>query len=121
MRTSLLLLAVVCAMVLSTGAAHAETKVTPPSAYTIASALAGPDAGTMAVYRNGALVLIEVVHPARADGTPADRALTQYDLKAMTSVSWYPAAASAGCSAGTFSGDWGDPFAMTVELSASID
>ena len=121
MRTSLLLLAVVCAMVLSTGAAHAETHTPPPTAYTITSALAGPDAGTMTVYRNGALVLIEVDHPAKADGTPADRSFTRYDLKTMTSVSWEPAVPSAGCSAATFSGDWGDPFAMTAELSASID
>ena len=121
MRTSLLLLAVVCAMVLSTGAAHSEIKVPPPSAYTLTSALAGPDAGTMTVYRNGALVVIEVDHPAKADGTPPNRAFTRYDLKTMTSVSWDPAAASAGCSAGTFSGDWGDPFAITAELSASID
>lgn len=92
----------------------------PPTAYTITSALAGPDPGTMTVYRNGSKALADVNHPAKPDGTPASRSLTLYDLKAMTSYSWEPAATSAGCSAGTFSGDWGDPFAMTGELSASI-
>ena len=92
----------------------------PPTAYTITSALAGPDPGTMTVYRSGSMALTELNHPAKADGTPANRSLTLYDLKAMTSFSWDPAATSAECSAGTFSGDWGDPFAMTAELSASI-
>jgi len=121
MRTSLLLPSVVSAVLLTAGAAHAETKVPLPTAYTITSALAGPDPGTMTVYRDGALVLIEVDHPAKSGGTPADRSLTRYDLKAMTSVSWNPAATSAECSAATVSGDWGDPFAMTAELSSSID
>src|ERR1017187_9139599 len=77
----------------------------PPTAYTITSALAGPDPGTMTVYRSGSMALTELNHPAKADGTPANRSLTLYDLKAMTSFSWDPAATSAECSAGTFSGD----------------
>jgi len=95
-------------------------QATPPTAYTITSALAGPDPGTMTVYRSGAMALTEVNHPAKPDGTPAGRSLTLYDLKAMTSFSWDPAGTSAECSAATFSGDWGDPFAMTDQLSASI-
>jgi len=92
----------------------------PPTIYTITSAVAGADPGTMTVYRNGSMALTELKHPAKPDGTPADRSLTLYDLKAMTSLSWDPTATSAECSAGRFSGDWGDPFAMTAELSASI-
>ncbi len=92
----------------------------PPAAYTITSAQPGPDSGTVTVYRSGSMALIDLNHPAKPDGTPADRSLTLYDLKAMTSFSWDPAATSTECSAGTFSGDWGDPFAMTAEVSASI-
>lgn len=92
----------------------------PPTAYTITSALAGPDPGTMTVYRSGPKALTDMNYSAKPDGTPANRSLTLYDLKAMTSFSWDPAATPAACSAGTFSGDWGDPFAMTAELSASI-
>jgi len=92
----------------------------PPTAYTITSALAGPVAGTMTVYRNGSMALTEMNMPAQPDGTPATRTLTLYDLKAMTSWSWDPGTTPASCSAGTFSGDWGSPFAMTAELSASI-
>ncbi len=91
-----------------------------PTAYTITSALSVPDPGTMTVYRNGSMALTEVNHPAKPDGTPANRTLTLYNLTAKSSFSWDPAATPAACSAGTFSGDWGDPFAMTGELSASI-
>jgi len=41
----------------------------PPTAYTITSALAGPDPGTMTVYRNGSMALIELNHAAKPDGT----------------------------------------------------
>jgi hypothetical protein len=66
------------------------------------------------------VALIDLNYPAKPDGTAANRSLTRYDLKAMTSVSWDPGATPPACSAGTFSGDWGDPYAMTAELSASI-
>jgi len=42
---------------------------------------------TMTVYRNGSMALIELNHPAKPDGTPANRSLTLYDLKAMASFS----------------------------------
>ncbi len=92
----------------------------PPTAYAVTSALSDSDPGTMTVYRNGSSALIELNHPAKPDGTPARRSLSLYDLKAMASFSWDPGTVPAVCSAGTFSGDWGDPFAMTAELSASI-
>jgi hypothetical protein len=91
-----------------------------PTAYTITSAMPGSDQGTMTVYRSGSRALIELNQPAKPDGTPASRSLTLYDLKASTSHSWDPAAKSAACSAGTFSGDWGDPFATTAEISPII-
>ncbi|MGD0632369.1 MAG: hypothetical protein ABR987_23850 [Terracidiphilus sp.] len=96
---------------------HAQT---PPTAYTITQALPGPDAGTMIVYRSGSQALIEYRHPAKPDGTPASRSLNLYDLKAGTSHSWDPSGKPISCGAGTFSGDWGDPFQATVELSAAI-
>jgi hypothetical protein len=92
----------------------------PPNAYTIVEALPGPNAGTMTVYRSGNQALIDYKHPAQADGTPASRSLTLYDLKAGANYSWDPAGNPIACSAGTFSGDWGDPFAATAELSGSI-
>jgi hypothetical protein len=91
-----------------------------PTAYTITSALPGGDSGTMTVYRSGSMAVTEMNRPAKPDGTAGSRILTLYDLKAMTSFSWDPGTKPAACSASTFSGDWGNPFAMTAELSGSI-
>ena len=93
---------------------------TPPTAYTITQALPGSDAGTMTVYRNGSQAVIEYKHPAKGDGTPASRSLNLYDLKAGTSHGWNPGANPMACSASTFSGDWGDPFASSAELTPAI-
>ena len=93
---------------------------TPPTAYTITQALAGPDAGTMIIYRSGSQAMIEYRHPAKPDGTPASRSLNLYDLKTGTTHAWDPDAKPISCSAGTFTGDWGDPFAGTAELTTDI-
>lgn len=93
---------------------------TPPTAYTVTEALPGPGAGTMTVYRSGTKAVIEYNHAAQPDGTPASRTLSLYDLNVGASYSWDPSASPIACSAGTFSGDWGDPFASTAELSGSI-
>ena len=92
----------------------------PPTSYTITEGLPGSTAGTMTVYRSGAQAMIEYRHPAKPDGTPASRSLNLFDLKAGVSHTWDPAVTPISCSAGTFSGDWGDPFASTAELTASI-
>jgi len=93
---------------------------TPPTAYTITEALPGSNAGTMTVYRSGAQAMIEYDHPAQPDGTPASRSLNLFDLKAHVSHSWNPAITPISCGAGTFTGDWGDPFESTKELTDAI-
>jgi hypothetical protein len=93
---------------------------TPPTIYTITEAIPGTDAGTMTVYRSGEQAVIELNHPAKSDGTPAHRSMSLYDLKSSVSHSWDPAATAPDCSVGTFSGDWGDPFESTGELTAAI-
>lgn len=93
---------------------------TPPTAYTIKQAPAAPGSSAMTIYRNGAKAVIEYDHTATQDGTPASRTISLYDLNAGTSYSWDPAASPIACSVGTFSGDWGDPYAMTAQLSDGI-
>jgi hypothetical protein len=93
---------------------------TPPTAYTIIQALQGANAGTQTIYRNGSQVMIETKQPAQPDGTPAHRTLSLYDLKAGVSRTWDPASTPPSCSAGHFSGDWGDPFDSTKEITDGI-
>ncbi len=91
---------------------------TPPTAYTITQNI--PDNVTMTVSRNGSQALIDYKYPAKQDGTPATRSLSLYDLKAGVTHTWDPAATPISCSAGTFSGDWGDPYQSTAEITAGI-
>jgi hypothetical protein len=91
----------------------------PPTAYTITQTVAGNDSQTLTVYRSGMKVVMESFTPA-ASGTPASHVFTFYDLSTGTSHTWDPAIAPPSCSAGRFSGDWGDPFDTSKELSDDI-
>jgi len=97
--------------------AHAQTA--PPTAYTITEAIAGAPGSTLTVQRSGSKVLTVIDKAAQAD-TPASRTLTLYDLQAHTTLSWDPLANPPACSSGTFSGDWGDPFGMTAEVTSGV-
>jgi hypothetical protein len=97
--------------------AHAQT---PPTAYTITEPIVGSDGGTMTIYRSGQQVVMEYIHSKVPDGTPGHRSLGYYDLNAGVSHTWDPTITPPSCSVGKFSGDWGDPFASTAELTAAI-
>lgn len=91
---------------------------TPPTAYTITQNGNSPGA-TTTVYRNGSKVLAIVNEPAQGS-TPAMRIYSLYDLAASIDYTWSPETIPIPCSSGTFSGDWGDPFAMTAEVEKDI-
>ena len=93
---------------------------TPPTAYTIVQSLQGANAGSQTIYRNGTQVVIETKMLAQPDGTPAQHSLGFYDLKTGISLAWDPAAKPISCGAGRFSGDWGDPFEGTKEITDGI-
>ncbi len=97
----------------------AQAQAAPPTAYSITESLAGAPGATLTVQRSGSKVLTEMDQPVQGD-TPASRTLTLYDLQAHTTVSWDPSAASPACSSGTFTGDWGDPFAMAAEITSGV-
>jgi hypothetical protein len=92
----------------------------PPASYTIVQTVAFPPAGsTMTIHRSGNKVLTEISRAA--DGaTPASRTLTLYDLAQGKNWGWNPSDPSVPCSANNFTGDWGDPFAMTSDLNKGI-
>lgn len=99
-------------------------QTTAPSEYSIHEAIA-PAAGgsSRMIYRSGTKALIDVAGTSRSDSQPGNHTRILYDLQAHTSYSWSFNASSdqaSQCSSGTFSGDWGDPFAMTSDLSKAI-
>jgi len=91
---------------------------TPPTAYTIMQKGNSPDAVT-AIYRSGSKALAIVNEPAQGS-TPAMRIYNLYDLAAGVNYTWSPDTLPIPCSSGTFSGDWGDPFALTTDVKKDI-
>jgi hypothetical protein len=93
---------------------------TPPTAYTVTQNMGMNAPGaTSTVYRNGSKALVVFNQPAQA-GTPTSRSYTLYDMAAGASYSWNPDATPVACSAGRFSGDWGDPFALSGEVTEGL-
>ncbi len=89
-----------------------------PTSYTITQAGATPGA-TTTIYRSGSRAVIENRQPAEG-ATPAVHILSFYDIAAGKSWSWNPDSKPINCSIGAFSGDWGDPFALTAEVKDGI-
>jgi hypothetical protein len=77
------------------------------------NSLFGP-ATTSSVYRSGSKATIDLVRP----GT---HVRTIYDLQAHTTISWDAGQAGAECGKGTFSGDWGDPFAGAADIIKDLN
>jgi hypothetical protein len=90
-----------------------------PTAYTVTvvNSMFGPQVEET-IYRNGSKAVIDLNTPAPAGGT-ATHVRSLYDLNAHTNQSWDLTNNSGGCSSGTFSGDWGDPFASQGDLSTA--
>jgi len=91
---------------------------TPPTFYTIAQNTGTPG-GTSLIDRSGSKALVIYNLPAQGS-TPASRTYSLYDLGSGTSFAWNPDDKNVPCSVNTFSGDWGDPFAATSDVTASI-
>jgi hypothetical protein len=86
-----------------------------PTAYTAtaANSMMGPTV-TMQVSRDGDKAVVDQTFSG-------GHTHTLYDLTAHQTYSWDPANASAPCGRGTFSGDWGDPFAMSAEMAKEVN
>jgi hypothetical protein len=92
----------------------------PPDAYSVTetNALFGPTVN-MQIYRDGSKVLVDSSHPALAGGQPS-HIRTLYDLQTHRDFTWDLLNTAVPCGNGTFSGDWGDPFAMSAEMNADL-
>jgi hypothetical protein len=124
MPTRKLVLCAALAVSVASAPAIIQTQIqaqsAPPAAYTITQAIQSDTPGvTSTLYRSGSKALQEVDRPAQGS-TPASKSFTLYDLTAGSTISWDPAANPPACGAGRFSGDWGDPFAMTAEVNDGI-
>ena len=95
----------------------AQAPVTP-TAYTVTvvNSLFGPGEW-MKTYRLGSKVFVDQIAVDKIADPKAPHVHTLYDLEKHRNMSWYSPDSSAGCSSGTFSGDWGDPFGSIDDLA----
>lgn len=97
-------------------AAIAQAQTTNgPSAYSLTetNAMFGPPL-TVEIHRDGSMALLDSSTAAGAGQKVHTRTL--YDLRAGKSYTFDLEKPSTACSTGNFSGDWGDPFAMSAEV-----
>jgi len=108
----------ICTLLLANGgslrAQATRTQTKAPEAYTVTAnnSMAGAGAVTK-TYRLGSKALVDQSNGA---DPKAPHTRTLYDLQSHRSFSWYWPSISGGCSAGTFSGDWGDPYTGASDL-----
>jgi hypothetical protein len=104
------------------GAAPLRAQYAPaPDVYTVKeiSAMMGGPGETLIVYRNGSKAVIDIT-PGAAPGGAQPPVRSVYDLQAHSNVSWDPTASAPACGSGTFSGDWGDPFAGSADMASDL-
>lgn len=99
-------------------AAIAASQAPSPISYTVIQAGSIPGAQTI-IYRSGSKALIVNSMPAQG-ATPASNTYSLYDFAAGKNWTWNPDVKEVGCSIGSFSGDWGDPFGDTAEILSDI-
>jgi hypothetical protein len=99
-------------------AAMAGAQAPSPTVYTVTQAGSIPGAQTT-FYRSGSKALIVNFTPVQG-ATPASKIYSLYDIAAGKNWTWNPEVKEVGCSIGSFSGDWGDPFAASADFLASI-
>lgn len=107
---------IVCISTLFVSGAVSQSGQSPPQySITQVNALFGP-AITTQIYRDGQMAMQESSAPP-ADNSPKGRhTRTFYDLRAGKQYTIDLINPSTGCGVATFSGDWGDPFAMSTEM-----
>jgi hypothetical protein len=74
----------------------------------------------MQISRDGSKVVVELSYLSQQPGGKAFHVRTFRDLQSHQQYDWNMLDASAPCGASTFSGDWGDPFAMSAETTADL-
>jgi hypothetical protein len=64
--------------------------------------------------------VVDLVQSGANAGDKSTHVRTIYDLQAHTTISWDAGDAAAECGNGTFSGQWGDPFAGAADMVADL-
>lgn len=92
-----------------------------PEAYSMTETnfMMGPGVASQ-IYRDGSKAVVDQNYGPREGSPKGYHTRTLYDLHTQQSYTWNVTDASVPCGAGTFSGDWGDPFASSAEMNAEL-
>ncbi len=110
---------ITAAFLASCGWSATAQTVPPPTAYTVTltnSVFGSPQ--VMKVSRLESKALVDLVSQDKLADPKASHTRSLYDLDKGRNLSWSWPDSSAGCSTGTFSGDWGDPFTGAADVTA---
>ena len=93
-----------------------------PDAYSVTeiNSMFGP-AVTIHIERDGPRAVIDNSVPPQNATSKASHTRSLYDLQQKTTLTWDASDDSAGCGKSTFSGDWGDPFASSAQMSSDLE
>jgi len=75
---------------------------------------------TQKIYRDGSKALMDQSLPPRATSPKGYHSRALRDLQVHKYWLWHPDETSSPCGAGTFSGDWGDPFDFSASMTTSL-
>lgn len=113
---SLLLMAAGCLLSVTAARAVPQSAQTPEQySITQINAIFGP-ALTTQIYRDGAMAMLDSSGPPAENSPKGMHTRTFYDLRAGKQYTIDLLKPASGCGTAHFSGDWGDPFAMSAEL-----
>ncbi len=107
--------------VLVAGGGTAAAQSAPPDAYTLTetSSLIVPGQ-QIEIARDGSKAMVETAMPARTGGSAGVHARSVFDLSAHTNHTWDLADPAEPCTTSTFTGDWGDPFLASANMTADF-
>ncbi len=75
---------------------------------------------SMKFYRDGSKALVDQSYGPRPESPKGFHLRTLYDLTGLKFWTWDLVETDRPCSAGTFGGDWGDPFTFSAKLNADM-
>lgn len=75
---------------------------------------------TTTIYRDGSKAVVEMSAPPQAPGRQATHTRTFFDLQAHRNFTVDLNDSSRPCGVATFTGDWGDPFALSAQMTGEL-
>ena len=119
----IVLITIVVQFLLALGLSNLRAQSKPsPQTYSVTETNSMMVSGmSMKLYRDGSKALVDQSYAPRPENPKGFHIRTLYDFPGLKFWTWDLIETGRPCSAGTFGGDWGDPFAFSAKLTADMD